>query len=114
MIASVLVMTKNLPAQQAVALVRDKRPGSVQTNAQVMIETQSKRPHGLAGSLGTVTVTCPTKLVPNRQEQDGYMTSSSLAGLSVPHPVVRWRWWWSSPTLCGAFEWCITSRTTRG
>eukprot|EP00752_Nemacystus_decipiens_P007891 g7051.t1 len=34
-IASILVMLRNLPAQQAVALVRDKRPGSVQTNAQV-------------------------------------------------------------------------------
>lgn len=35
MIASVLVMTKNMTAQQAVALVREKRPTSVQTNAQV-------------------------------------------------------------------------------
>ena len=35
-IASILVMMSNLPALQAVALVREKRPGSVQTDAQVM------------------------------------------------------------------------------
>lgn len=34
-IASILVMMKNLTAQQAVALVREKRPTSVQTPAQV-------------------------------------------------------------------------------
>ena len=34
-IASILVMTKNMTAQQAVALVREKRPTSVQTSAQV-------------------------------------------------------------------------------
>lgn len=34
-IASVIVMTRNLTAQQAVALVREKRPMSVQTEAQV-------------------------------------------------------------------------------
>ncbi|CAN0166176.1 unnamed protein product [Hapterophycus canaliculatus] len=37
-IASVIVMMKNLPPQQAVALVRDKRPTSVQTSAQVRME----------------------------------------------------------------------------
>ena len=34
-IASVMVMAENLTAQQAVALVREKRPLSVQTDAQV-------------------------------------------------------------------------------
>ncbi|CBJ29564.1 conserved unknown protein [Ectocarpus siliculosus] len=34
-IASILVMMNNLPPQQAVALVREKRPTSLQTNAQV-------------------------------------------------------------------------------
>ncbi|CAN0552102.1 unnamed protein product, partial [Ectocarpus sp. 8 AP-2014] len=33
-IASILVMMNNLPPQQAVALVREKRPTSLQTNAQ--------------------------------------------------------------------------------
>ncbi|CAM9647980.1 unnamed protein product, partial [Choristocarpus tenellus] len=36
-IASLLVFTKNLTAAQAISLVRDRRPGSVQTDAQVAI-----------------------------------------------------------------------------
>lgn len=34
-IASILVFIKNLTAEQAIALVRDKRPGSLQTRSQV-------------------------------------------------------------------------------
>lgn len=36
-IASILVMMRNLTAQQAVTLVREKRPTSVQTIAQVKL-----------------------------------------------------------------------------